>query len=64
MKQLLLIIIVSIIGLINPTNAQTLKEHVVQKGETLSSIAEDYNIKKKTLLKYIINMKCNRSNEN
>lgn len=52
MKQLLLIIIVSIIGLINPTNAQTLKEHVVQKGETLSSIAEDYNIKKKTLLKY------------
>ena len=52
MKRLLLIIIVSIIGLINPTNAQTLKEHVVQKGETLSSIAEDYNIKKKTLLKY------------
>ncbi len=52
MKRLLLIIIVSIFGLINPANAQSLKEHVVQKGETLSSIAEDYNIKKKTLLKY------------
>lgn len=40
MKRLSLIIIVSIFGLINPANAQSLNEHVVQKGETPSSIAE------------------------